>query len=163
MTLEEALANKDLLTYRQGAIGLVFNSENQILIAQMLPYKEDQWRFPGGGIDKGEKPADALIREFSEEMGSDKFEVIGESKYKAKFDWNDESITLRYKQKGELFRGQEQHQFIVKFKGKKEELSPDPKELKQIKWVEISELPNYLIFKGQWELTEKVLKEFDIL
>ncbi|WP_404450598.1 (deoxy)nucleoside triphosphate pyrophosphohydrolase [Virgibacillus necropolis] len=51
-------------------VGAVITEENKILCAQRgttktLPYK---WEFPGGKIEKGESPQEALKREIDEEM-----------------------------------------------------------------------------------------------
>lgn len=163
MNINEALVKKDSLPFRQGAIALVLNKNNKVLLVQMLSYKENQWRFPGGGIDEDEKPGDALLREFSEELGSDKFEIIAESKYKTEYFWPEEIIKMRHEQKGELFKGQQQYQFLVKYSGEENEINPDPNEIKKIKWISINELPEHLIFNGQLELTQKVLKEFNLI
>lgn len=159
MDIEEAIKNKQLLPYRQGVIGLILNKQGEVLIAQLSSYKDNQWRFPGGGIDEGEEPSKALLRELYEELGSEQFEIVAESKYKAKFDWPEEAIRRRYEKSGELKRGQEQAHFLVNFKGDHDDFHLDPNEIRMIKWIALDQLPKYFIFPGQWEITEKVIKE----
>lgn len=53
------------------AVGVVFNSLGQILVAKRLPHQHqgECWEFPGGKIEPGESEANALKRELLEEVG----------------------------------------------------------------------------------------------
>ncbi len=50
---------------------IILNERNQILIAQRPPGSgmEGYWEFPGGKVEEGEDPKDALVRECEEELG----------------------------------------------------------------------------------------------
>jgi mutator protein MutT len=52
---------------RQSAATIIFNPTGQVLLIQ----REDTntWTFPGGGIDPGESPEQAAVREAKEESG----------------------------------------------------------------------------------------------
>lgn len=53
-------------------IAVVFNDEGKILMSRRNEYRSNfhkLWQFPGGGIEFGEDPKDALIREVKEETG----------------------------------------------------------------------------------------------
>ena len=53
--------------YRKG-IGIVLaNQSGQVLLARRNDM-DDQWQFPQGGIDPGEKPSQAMFRELKEEL-----------------------------------------------------------------------------------------------
>ncbi len=161
--LEKLLAPKyksiKELPYRQGVIGIIIDDRNQFLVVQMVSYGEDQWRFPGGGLENEETHSEALLRELSEELGSVKFEIIKESIQINKYDWPEQVIIDQIKNKKRYFRGQEQRQFLVKFTGKRKDLKPDTKELRRIEWLDYKDLESHFIFDQQWKLAEKVLKE----
>ena len=55
---------------KQSIAGIIF-SGGKFLIGHRLPVGEmgGRWEFPGGKVDEGETPADAILREFREEMG----------------------------------------------------------------------------------------------
>ena len=51
--------------------GILWNDADEVLIAERLgdgPF-HGLWEFPGGKIDSGEQPGEALVRELSEEIG----------------------------------------------------------------------------------------------
>ena len=82
------------------------------------------------------------------------------SKKQIEYDWPDFIIVKDIKKRnGKTFRGQRQNIFLVEFTGDKNKIKPDPKEIRQIKWVTKKELAKYLNFPSQKELADKVIKE----
>lgn len=55
---------------KQSIAGIIFNN-GRFLIGHRLPSGEmgNRWEFPGGKVDEGETPVDAIRREFREEFG----------------------------------------------------------------------------------------------
>lgn len=151
--------NKANLPYRQGVLGLIINDRHQILLINKPIYQLNEWNYPGGGIDPGETVEAALLRELREELGTDKFQLVTQNKKPIEYDWPDEVIERRLRDKGELFRGQQQQVFLVKFIGNEEDLKPDPEEIRQVKWVSRDELSEYLLFPGQPEEAKRLLAE----
>lgn len=153
------LKKENNLPYRQGVVGIVRNRKGMYLVVQMRSYQDNEWRWPGGGIDEGEEPETALLRELREELDSNAFEIVKQSTHKTQYDFPDNVIVESYKKRGLLYRGQQQTQYLVSFTGTETDLHPDENELKRIAWVPREQLRECFIFEGQWELAEKTIEE----
>jgi putative (di)nucleoside polyphosphate hydrolase len=152
--------DRNKLPYRQGVIGIIQNKAGHFLVVQMQSYGEDQWRFPGGGIDKGETPEAALLRELMEELGSNEFEIVKKSNHIIQYEWPEKVILDREHIKKELYRGQQQIQFFVRYTGLSDELPFNKEELRQIAWITKQDFPKYFTFPGQLEESYGVISEF---
>ncbi|MBP6989324.1 NUDIX domain-containing protein [Candidatus Shapirobacteria bacterium] len=151
----------DNLTYRQSTSAVILDKLGRILIVQKNSYKDNEWDIPGGGIEEGEEPKSAVTRELSEELGSDKFEVIKASELRDCYEWPDELVNQKIRENKPVFRGQERVQFLVKFLGEDTDLKPQAEEIRAIKWVFPNELSTYLIFPNQMQKIEMLLNEFE--
>jgi ADP-ribose pyrophosphatase YjhB (NUDIX family) len=52
-----------------GAVGVVFNSRGEVLVAEHVFRDRSPWGLPGGWVRRHEEPRDALRPELQEEMG----------------------------------------------------------------------------------------------
>jgi ADP-ribose pyrophosphatase YjhB (NUDIX family) len=52
-----------------GAFAVIFNEQGSVLLCHRLDM--DAWNLPGGGVEQGELPTEAVIREVKEETGLD--------------------------------------------------------------------------------------------
>ena len=61
----------DKRTTRVAAYGLLKRDEKMLLcrLSQKVGMNPGRWTLPGGGLDFGEDPEDAVVREFKEETG----------------------------------------------------------------------------------------------
>lgn len=53
-----------------GAGAIIHDDAGRILLVKPS-YREDTWEIPGGGLDTGEDPLQAVVREVKEELGRD--------------------------------------------------------------------------------------------
>ncbi len=148
------------MPYRQGVIGYILNNKGELLLIQNNVYKENQWRQPGGGIEKGENEIEAVLREIKEELGisSTNLEVAGVSSILNVYEFPDEVLEYNVAQ-NRIFRGQQQKQVLLKLKSTPKIIS-DSKEIRKYAYVPLEKLADYLVFPQQFEKTIKVLEEF---
>jgi 8-oxo-dGTP diphosphatase len=52
-----------------GAFGVIFDADRRVLLCHRRDI--DAWNLPGGGVEAGESPWDAAVREVREEVGLD--------------------------------------------------------------------------------------------
>ena len=116
------------------------------------------WQMPQGGIDPGESPLQAALRELKEEIGTDKVELLGESQGWLKYDLPAELAGGIWAGR---YRGQRQKWFAMRFTGDDSEIdlaSAHP-EFDAWKWVSPERLPDVIVsFKRQ--LYFDILVEF---
>lgn len=154
------MVDRSELTYRQSTLAIVTDQSGKFLIVNKEAYEPDKWwSFPGGGVDEGETPEQAVARELVEELGSNKFEIIGKSNHAYQYEWPDEVIERTFKEKGKYFRGTRLTQFWVKFTGNEDEVK-DGDGIRTVKWISREELKNHLLFPNQMKNTEKMIQEF---
>jgi 8-oxo-dGTP pyrophosphatase MutT (NUDIX family) len=51
-----------------GAVGVVFNDSGQVLLVEHVFHPYTPWGLPGGWVERGENPRDAVRRELGEEL-----------------------------------------------------------------------------------------------
>jgi putative (di)nucleoside polyphosphate hydrolase len=104
---------------------------------------------PQGGIQKGEPPEAAALRELREEIGVKNAEIVGRSVKTHRYDFPD-FLQHRLVYKGK-YRGQEQHWFALRFLGKDEEIDlvahndHEGPEFSSWRWVELEEVPKLIV------------------
>lgn len=106
------------------------------------------WQMPQGGIDKGEQPLQAAIRELYEETGMRSVDLVAEAPDWIDYDLPPDLIGVGLKGK---YRGQTQKWFAFRFTGDEGEIRIDPppdgheKEFDAWAWVPMHELPELIV------------------
>ena len=112
------LTDEDIeaLPYRPCVGLMLLNREGQIFAGQRRDNSRDAWQMPQGGIDDGETPREAALRELGEETGiaPDAVEVLRESEAWLPYDL---PRTLIPKLWDGRFRGQTQRWFALRYLG----------------------------------------------
>ena len=60
---------------RQGVRAVVVDPADRVLLVRFQFPETSLWATPGGGIDEGESPEEAIVRELAEEVGLDEVEL----------------------------------------------------------------------------------------
>lgn len=104
------------LPYRPCAGVMLINREGLIFAGMRIDSTADAWQMPQGGIDKGETPREAALRELTEETGvsPDLVEVLAESPEWILYDLPEELVGRVWKGK---YGGQSQKWFLMRFNG----------------------------------------------
>jgi putative (di)nucleoside polyphosphate hydrolase len=146
------------LPYRPGVGMMVINAARQVFVAKRIDKIAEAWQMPQGGIDEGEEPAACALRELKEEIGTDKVEIIAESKGWYYYDLPEELIPKIW---GGKYRGQQQKWFAMHFTGNDSDINiaTEHPEFSAWKWVEMKELPDIIVpFKRK--LYAALIEEF---
>lgn len=152
------------LPYRPCAGIMLANRSGEVFVGQRLDAADsnypDAWQMPQGGIDKGEEPETAALRELREETGvvADLVQIIGRSSEEYLYDLPDELLGKIWKGK---YRGQRQSWFLMRFIGEDDhiDIRTEHPEFKNWKWTDPADLPD-LIVPFKRDLYRAVLKEF---
>lgn len=65
---------------------MLINRDGNIFVGKRIDVPGEHWQMPQGGIDAGETPEQAAIRELAEETGTDKAVIIGVSEGWLRYD-----------------------------------------------------------------------------
>jgi putative (di)nucleoside polyphosphate hydrolase len=155
------MTEHELLPYRPCAGIMMVNRGGKVFVGQRIDsISKIAWQMPQGGIDEGEEPEEAALRELEEETGVSRnlVDVIARSKEEYLYDLPEELIGKLWKGQ---WRGQRQWWFLLRFKGKDSDVNifTAHQEFSQWQWVEPDELSGLIVpFKKR--IYEALVAEF---
>jgi putative (di)nucleoside polyphosphate hydrolase len=144
--------------YRPGVGIMLLDRANRVFVGRRIDMQGDNWQMPQGGIDRGETPRQAALRELKEEVGTDKAEILGETRGWLSYEVPTEVAGRLWRGR---YRGQRQKWFAMRFTGEDRDidLGTHHPEFDAWRWVAPAELPRLIVpFKHQ--LYRDVLAEF---
>jgi putative (di)nucleoside polyphosphate hydrolase len=149
----------ETLPYRPAVGIMLLNRRGEAFVARRIDMPLiAAWQMPQGGIDAGETPRQAALRELREEIGTDKAEILGESVGWLQYDLPPD---LAGEVWGGRYRGQRQKWFVMRFTGSDADidLATEHPEFDDWRWVVPERLPELIVpFKRQ--LYIDILAEF---
>jgi putative (di)nucleoside polyphosphate hydrolase len=161
------MSRYESLPYRPCVGTMVFNRTGRVFIGRRIegPEHVDDihvWQMPQGGVDPGEDPWPAALRELYEETGIRSVEKLGEIAEWLAYDIPRDIVGQAWKGK---YRGQRQKWFALRFTGKDSEIDiANPggghqPEFADWRWEPMQNLPA-LIIPFKRPVYERVVKEF---
>lgn len=145
------------LPYRPCVGVMLVNADGRVFVGRRLD-TADAWQMPQGGIDPGETPAVAALRELREEIGTDAATIVAECDGWHRYDLPPH---LRGKVWGGRFRGQEQKWVLCRFTGTDGDidLNAGEPEFDAWQWVPMDDLIR-LIVPFKRDIYRAVVEEF---
>lgn len=148
------------LPYRRNVGVMLINPQGRVFVGQRRDRFEDAWQMPQGGIDAGEDPRDAALRELQEETGvrPDLVEIVAETRDWLPYDLPHDIVPVIWKGR---FRGQEQKWYLMRFLGRDDQINiaTEHPEFSTWRW----QSPDHLIeriVEFKREVYARVLVEF---
>lgn len=140
------------LPYRLNVGAVLFNKEGLVWVGKRADLRpgahgglSHAWQLPQGGIDDGEDPGSAVLRELAEEVGTANAAVLAEHPEWLSYDLPPELLGVAW---GGRYRGQKQRWFALRFLGADDEINlaaDDHPEFCDWAWVELARLPELAV------------------
>ncbi len=136
------------LPYRLNVGAALFNPAGQVFVGRRTDLAVDAqavWQMPQGGIDEGEDPAAAVLRELEEEIGTARATILAEHP-----DWLTYDLPAELAQRAfrGRYRGQRQKWFALRFDGTDADIRLDSHshpEFSAWRWAGLAELPGLAV------------------
>lgn len=149
------------LPYRRNVGVMLVNADGHAFVGQRMDSEIPAWQMPQGGIDIGEDPRDAALRELEEEtgVGRDLVSVEAETDGWISYDLPHELVPRIWKGR---YKGQEQKWFLLRFHGTDDQIrldADDHQEFSEWRWMPADALVDNIVpFKR--EVYAKVVESF---
>ena len=132
------------LPYRPCVGIMLLNREGRVFVGKRIDQTVEGWQMPQGGIDKGETPKQAVMRELLEEVGTGKAKILAEMDDWVTYDLPEHLIGVAFHGK---YKGQKQKWFALRFTGSDADinLTAHEPEFSSFQWVDMDKLLGLIV------------------
>jgi putative (di)nucleoside polyphosphate hydrolase len=138
---------------------MLLDRAGRVFLGRRADIRGEVWQMPQGGIEPGETPRAAALRELVEEVGTPKAVILAETREWLCYDLPAELAAARWHGR---YRGQAQRWFALGFEGRDAEIDiaqHAKPEFDAWRWAALDELVP-LIVEFKRPLYERVVEEF---
>jgi len=146
--------------YRRGVGVMLINADKHVFVGRRIDNRDEAWQMPQGGIDQGEEPWPAALRELEEETGirPKLVQQVAGHPQQLRYDIPEALASRLW---GGKWKGQLQDWYLARFLGTNADVNIATKqpEFSHWKWVEPQLLPE-LIVPFKRDLYRELLRGF---
>ncbi len=137
---------------------MLLNGSGHVFVGRRIDQTVEGWQMPQGGIDEGETPAEAGLRELKEEVGTGQAVILREMDEWLCYDLPKHLLGVALHGR---YRGQRQKWLAMRFTGKDSDINikTHEPEFAAWNWLSIETLPG-LIVPFKREIYTKVIEAF---
>ena len=137
---------RDPALYRANVGLALFSKAGHVFVGRRVNGRGAfQWQMPQGGVDKGESPEEAALREMDEEIGvaAKLVDILEETEDWLYYDFPRDLL----RRMGGPYLGQRQKWFALRFKGSDSDVRLDKHtpEFDAWRWAELDQVPNLIV------------------
>lgn len=134
------------LPYRPCVGVMLVNRQSEVFVGQRIDSRVSAWQMPQGGIEKGEDPREAALRELWEETGvrAERVTVVSETDHWLPYELPFDLVPKLWKGR---FRGQEQKWFLMRFHGSDHDVNiqTEHPEFSKWRWLPAADLVDNIV------------------
>jgi putative (di)nucleoside polyphosphate hydrolase len=133
-----------VLPYRPCAGIMLLNNKGKVFVARRIDTDTEAWQMPQGGIENGEDPKVAAIRELEEETGITQADIIAEYQDWLTYDLPDKLYGKVWKGR---YGGQTMKWYVMRFHGEDSDINikTRPPEFSSWRWVDMNDLQEIIV------------------
>jgi putative (di)nucleoside polyphosphate hydrolase len=152
---KNAVVDPESLPYRPCVGIMIMNRAGKVWAGRRIAEDDSEmagtdklWQMPQGGIDEGEAPLPAAIREAYEETGMKSLTLLAEAPNWINYDLPADKVGIAFKGR---YRGQTQRWFAFRFEGEESEIQINPPpgghtaEFDAWEWKDMATLPDLIV------------------